>query len=499
MADIELPLTFIIVGASVAGLAAAIALKHSRHRVIVLEKDSQLGGAEQGRNGCARLPPNGTKILRDWGLEAEMKAKSSGMPGWTFYKYDPGDSDGFLGINRWNQELLFEARGGYATFRHQSLLRILYEKLHPTDNIKAKGKEDNAPHATVLFGAEVVTIDCDAGSVTLKSGQVITADGIIGADGADGIVRRTLFLEEDIEPVNDVPMGLALYSATIPKGLVIEAGLADLFYNELASTIYMGNNRAAMTCHTGEEGDTTVWLYTPDSSQEGTWTDEAEKKISLVTGSCDPGLRKLISLAGSVTCVQLKTPRTLESWVSESGKVLALGEAAHPVPPGAFHGYSLALEDGAFIGKVFSHTRDPDRIPEFFNAFQEHREPRCTSIRDMDIQYVQVITMPDGEMQAGRDSDMLANHKVGHNAMDGDMQQMLEDFRVVFGYDAMDDADEWWMSWGRFRDTPGDQTAQPNGFANLFRMSFTNSVSQAFEEEEVESTEHQLALSQGMF
>jgi len=66
-----------------------------------------------------------------------------------------------------------------------------------------------------------------------------------------------------------------------------------------------------------------------------------------------------------------------------------------------------------------------------------------------------IITLPDGDIQAMRDASMRANHAAGQNVMDGDLQQMLDDFRMVFGYDATDDAEEWWMSWGRFRDSSG--------------------------------------------
>lgn len=32
------------------------------------------------------MPPNGSKILLDWGLEAETKAKAAPMAGFSFYK-----------------------------------------------------------------------------------------------------------------------------------------------------------------------------------------------------------------------------------------------------------------------------------------------------------------------------------------------------------------------------------------------------------------------------
>lgn len=49
----------------------------------------------------------------------------------------------------------------------------------------------------------------------------------------------------------------------------------------------------------------------------------------------------------------------------------------------------------------------------------------------MDQGYVDIMLLPDGEMQEGRDAGMRMNHAAGRNAMDGDMQQILEDFRVV--------------------------------------------------------------------
>jgi hypothetical protein len=43
-------------------------------------------------------------------------------------------------------------------------------------------------------------------------------------------------------------------------------------------------------------------------------------------------IRKLAALAKSAACIQITDPYRLRSWVSESGKVVVLGEAAHPYP-----------------------------------------------------------------------------------------------------------------------------------------------------------------------
>ncbi|KAJ7823426.1 hypothetical protein B0H14DRAFT_2826750 [Mycena olivaceomarginata] len=469
MTDLAPGLNFIIVGASISGLASAISLRKSGHNVIVLEK-GQLGGAGAVLNGCARyaeLPaiqiiltptfricPNGSKILLDWGLEPAMRGKAADYAG------ERPEPD-FLGENRWNEELLFEARGGYMQFRHEDLIRILYDE--------ATKPGEGLSQVSVVFEAEVASVDCDACTVTLRSGETHTGDAIIGADGARGIVRQTLMEEEDASFENDLPTGMAVYMTTIQRSLIVQNDLEKWFYDDIG----------AYSCFQGGENDLGLWLYTPDSTQDGSWSEEPEKKLMDVLGKCDERLRKLAALAGPAICVQLKNPYPLESWVSESGRVLVLGEAAHPCPLGGFHPYSIALEDAAFIGKIFSHTNDPDRISEFLYAFQEHREARCSRIREIDMEYIQAMTTPAGEKHDQRDAGMRANHAAGKNAMEGNFSQMLEEFRTVFGYDAMDDADEWWINWGRFRDAAAARTSI--NFSQAAFSSVTSSVENDYE------------------
>ncbi|KAJ7195788.1 hypothetical protein GGX14DRAFT_700658 [Mycena pura] len=416
------------------GLAAAIALKKSGHNVVVLEKDSGLGGSSGEPDGCARVAANGSKILLDWDLEAMALANATFLPSFWLYKYGPEEAPGsnVLGLHNYEDSLFKEAQmeGRHMVFRHRSLLRILYEKLQPQDNTKAGGDADCGPHVSVLFGAEVVNVDCAACAVTLRSGEVHTADAIIGADGERGIVRRVLMDEENAGP--DSATGLALYSAIVPKALVVQNGIADMFEDGNLSSIWAGPNRGNRNgVMEGEAEDVNICLYTPDSSQDGTWKDETEMTITDVLGSCDARIRQLAGLAGPATCVQIKKPYELESWVSSSGRVLALGQAAHPFAPAAFHCYSAALEDGAFIGRIFSHTRDHARVPEFFHAFQEHREPRCARMNGADNVYIQLMTMPDGVMQEGRDAGLRANHAAGRSVLDGDLQDVQDEFIFV--------------------------------------------------------------------
>lgn len=62
--------------------------------------------------------------------------------------------------------------------------------------------------------AKVVSIDVSERSVTLKSGEVLNADVIIGADGQHGICRQ-LLLECRLAPKTTY-IGLCMYKSVYP-------------------------------------------------------------------------------------------------------------------------------------------------------------------------------------------------------------------------------------------------------------------------------------------
>ncbi|KAJ7621283.1 hypothetical protein FB45DRAFT_138959 [Roridomyces roridus] len=398
------------------------------------------------------VPPNACKILNDWGLDAELHANSSPAAGVGLHRYD---QDKFLGLNCWDPEILAEARGGYWQLTHRDLIRMLYElAIKPSE-------DDSSSLVSVMFGAEVVKIDCETPSVTLRSGEVHTADGILGADGARGVVRRTLMEEEGVSSECEDFSGLWVYSALIPKTLVLENDLGWLrefpFYHTWSAP-----NRAAKTLAVGKDGDISLVLYTPDGSENSAWTEEAEIKLPDVLGPCLDWTRKLAGLAGPAAGIPIKRYYELESWTSESGRVLAIGDAAHPSTPGSMHSYSISLEDGVFVGKLFSHTRNTERVPEFFRAFQEHRETRCTRIQKGEEEVVRLLTVPEGPEREASEANMCAKQALGsQNVLDGDLANVLDDLRMVFSYDARDDADEYWMSWGRYGSTSESTSIMP--------------------------------------
>jgi salicylate hydroxylase len=113
------------------------------------------------------------------------------------------------------------------------------------------------------------------------------------------------------------------------------------------------------------------------------------------------------------------------------------------------------------------------------------------------MEYVTAANLPEGEAHNQRDIGMRENHAAGRNALEGNFEQMLEDYRIVsvvsdclriknphnpyrFGYDAMDDAEEWWINWGRFRERA---MSNASGGVN-FGQSISNTTSSGSGDEE---------------
>ena len=77
-------LTIIICGAGIAGLCAGIALATQGHKVIILERASELSPTGAG----IHLPPNATLLLKQWSILDKLESKAVVPAGFVFRRYE---------------------------------------------------------------------------------------------------------------------------------------------------------------------------------------------------------------------------------------------------------------------------------------------------------------------------------------------------------------------------------------------------------------------------
>lgn len=434
-----------IIGAGIAGLACANALSRVNHKVTVFEAEAD----SQTSTGGLRLAPNATKILYHWGLAEQIKRVSFKSQAVTLNLYESGD---LLGHHVWNEEIIKETRGEYRCIGYNSLQKVL------ADAALAAG-------ASIRPKCRVVDIDAEGKTLTLESGEVFFADMIIGADGLAGVTSHLVVQERETQD----PLGLSVYNAYVPKATMLQhEDLAALFNDARGSvTTWFGDSISAIGFRYGgpesSEGYT-IQLFAPGDSQ-GTWQDapkpESLDRMIASMANANPSLQKLMRLSTTPHHVPASGSSLLDEteWVHDSGNVAVIGDAAHPLPV-LVHPASMAIEDGAVLARLFLHLKNQEQIPSFLYAFQELRQARVKSIRDQEAGNLTFMMLPAGEMASYRDADLRAKQAAGRNVLDpvsdaGDddvSASLWQEIKEQFGYDAEDEADNWWVNWGLLRE-----------------------------------------------
>src|SRR5487761_1708857 len=134
----------------------------------------------------------------------------------------------------------------------------------------------------------------------------------------------------------------------------------------------------------------------------------------------------------------------------------------------------MSLEDASVLAKLFSHLRDEDQIPSFLYAFQNLREERCQKNRTIDIGNILFMMEPEGEGTAQRDAMMRSKHDEGRNVLSGDDEDsnvaQWDYNRELFGYDAEDEADNWWVQWGLLQERAKASQREDESQLDLFSL-----------------------------
>lgn len=191
--DNGLGLHLIVIGAGLAGLAAAISTSLEGHRVTVLEKVSRLEEIGAG----LQVTPNATRLLHRWGVLDELSSKAAVPSYLAVRRYD---GTRFLARDDRFQEKIAERYG------------CPFWDIHRADLQTALVSRAQALGVEIQLGTEVTAYDSEKCTVTTQEGVVIQGDLILGADGLWSRCR-SLFLgkQTDPHPTGDLAYRIILH------------------------------------------------------------------------------------------------------------------------------------------------------------------------------------------------------------------------------------------------------------------------------------------------
>jgi salicylate hydroxylase len=339
-----------IVGGGIGGLTTALAMTQAGFAVTVYERAAQL--VDQGAG--ITLAPNATRVLYHLGLGRDLEATSVTPPMTEYRHYRTG-------------RVIFRMM----TKDFRELYGAPYMRLHRWDLQHALITRlgETAPGALRL-GSSVERVEPGNGQVQLRfaDGRSEIADLVIAADGIRSTIREALF-----NPAPPVFTGFVAW-----RGLVDTADLPRHLH-ESAVAFGQGRHINRYLVRRGELLNFVAVAHRNKWEAEG-WTipaplDEFLEEFS----SFDEGTRTVISrpVLGQVFKWGLFGRPWLEEW--SSGRVVLLGDAAHPMLPFLGQGAANAIEDAMILARCLKSEATPEQA---FALYQRTRSPRARAATD---------------------------------------------------------------------------------------------------------------------
>ncbi|KAF7313999.1 FAD/NAD(P)-binding domain-containing protein [Mycena chlorophos] len=349
------PLSVSVVGAGIGGLTAALALQRNGHRVQVFE--SVEAKAEIGAG--IGLQINALRVLHHLGID-KQRLRGSSYDGMTIYDAMTG-----VGVPRkWllpdmgaNQNILCHRND-----IHNELVRCALDA-----------------GVVLRQGSQVVDCDPQSGTVTLKNGEVVSADVVIGADGLRSTLRSKILGESIRAPVSGLSCFRGLVPTTKLKDLPAEltewytAGLSGLH------GVFVEDPRMRMLvfypCRNGEFINV-VALYTDDKQDDRAWSPVASRAELLERfQDVQPKFLSILRLLDEpVLRWQLRALPVLPRWTN--GRAALLGDSAHATLPTLGQGAAAAIEEAGALGCLLPLGTTPEEVPKRLAGYQELRKPR---------------------------------------------------------------------------------------------------------------------------
>lgn len=371
-----------------AGLASAIALSdvNPNHQITVLESNASLSEFGAG----LQLFANSTRILHKWGLTPALERVAF--------------QSSHLSIRRWedNAELTFNMNNPSSTWLYgwpqwqiyrPDLQKALFER----------AKE--FPNVSILFSKSVKSVDATTGTVYTVDGEVFEADLTVAADGIWSRARRCLPASKDVSPT---AYREHHYRAVIPRSRMLSNAITAPLIASPEAKLWVGPGVFVLAYTVASKELYNLVIGVPRPSEGvpvGSWNHPAnlETMRGLVSGWCEE-VRALASLVQE-DCVSwtLGEVPPIPSFVSTSGRVALVGDAAHALLPHAAQGAGMAFEDAAGLSEFLRHLRSKEDLPKVMDAWSHFRQARVDHLRNTSRGNASDMTLPDGELQVARD------------------------------------------------------------------------------------------------
>ncbi|KAI1329520.1 FAD/NAD(P)-binding domain-containing protein [Xylariaceae sp. FL0255] len=356
----------IIVGAGFGGLGAAIECHRHGHDVEVYEAFSEL----KQLGDIISFGPNAGRIFYRWsGGEVVRKMKPLSIDlseyGFNIHKYDTGE----IVVNQKSPQAAKDAPifNGHRAELHGIVFKYARDDLGIPIHLGQK----------ILEYFE----DENESGIELTDGQKRTADLVIAADGVRSRARKAVLGYED-KPKSS---GYAVWRAWFPS----KDMLADPLTSQFCENGDTFNGWIGPDMHllfsTIKNGSDCCWVLThPDEHDiDESWSFPGKlTEVKEALKNWDPMCTRIVSKTPEEMVVDWKLVYRdpLPTWISPRGRILLLGDSAHPFLPTSAQGATQALEDGVCIA-VCLRRGGKTGVPVAVRAHEKIRYDRVRKVQ----------------------------------------------------------------------------------------------------------------------
>lgn len=332
----------VIIGAGMGGMSAAIALTQLGVETHVYERVTE----NKPVGAAISVWSNGVECLNYLGLAAETAALGGIVDTMSYVEGHTGTT-----MCRFSMQPLIDEVGQrpypIARAELQSMLMNHY------------GME------RINFGMKMVSVEDgpDAATATFADGTTVTADVVIGADGANSVTREYVLGA----PVTRRYAGYVNVNGLVP--------VDDAIGPATEWTTYVADGQRVSVMPVA--GDRFYFFF--DIVEEpGAERGDIQEVLRHRFAGWAPGVQKLIDTIDPATTnrVEIYDLDPFHTWTR--GRVTVLGDAAHNTTPDIGQGGCSAMEDA--IALQWAVRDHPDDVPAALQAYQASRSERAAEL-----------------------------------------------------------------------------------------------------------------------
>lgn len=152
--------------------------------------------------------------------------------------------------------------------------------------------------------------------------------------------------------------------------------------------------------------------------------------------TCCYRLTTIISLIDKAIKTPLMSGAALDQWVSQSSKLVILGDAAHAMVPYMSQGAAMAVEDGAALAVALSKITSPKELKFALQIFEKERVKRSSMMQEASMVNSMIWHFRDGPLQKARDEAMRPEVESKHFLSSPNQWSDPVTQNWAYGYDA---------------------------------------------------------------